>query len=158
MMRNHNCDKYPVRGNFHLFVIAALIWGVPGIIITLRGFTAYSHIDWMGKWWLPLITIATGVSFYFIFQKIVRKYTNRILAFPKKVNIFMTFPLRGWILIVIMLSLGIFLKYQNVPVEFTASFYCGLGPMLIFSAVEFTKAGCNINGDKIICKNRNAEN
>ena len=49
-----------------------------------------------------------------------------------------TFPLRGWILIICMTSLGLVLKHiPHIPTEFTASFYSGLGPMLIWAAGRF---------------------
>lgn len=60
---------------------------------------------------------------------------------PRKfasVPLWHTFPLRGWALIIFMLCLGISLKFiPGLPMEFTASFYSGLGPMLLFAAFRF---------------------
>lgn len=65
-------------------------------------------------------------------------YSARIAAQPLKTSFWQTFPLRGWILIVCMSCLGIALKFiPGIPAEFTASFYSGLGPMLIFAACRF---------------------
>lgn len=88
-------------------------------------------------WWLLLITAAVLASFYFMFTKIVNKYCARIAALPQKTSLLQTFPLRGWILIVFMSCLGMALKFIGVPAEFTASFYSGLGPMLVLAAVRF---------------------
>ena len=89
-------------------------------------------------WWLLLITAAVLASFYMMFSRIVDRYSARIAAQPQQTSVWQTFPLRGWILIVCMTCLGIVLKHiPAVPAAFTASFYSGLGPMLLFAALRF---------------------
>lgn len=89
-------------------------------------------------WWLLLITIFVMVSFFLMFRKIVDRYSARIAAQPQNTTFWQVFPLRGWILIVCMSCLGIALKFiEGIPAEFTASFYSGLGPMLVFAACRF---------------------
>ncbi len=91
-------------------------------------------------WWLILITAIVLAGFFFMFSRIVDRYSARIAALPEKTSFWQTFPLRGWILIVFMSCLGVALKFiTGVPAEFTASFYSGLGPMLIFAACRFIK-------------------
>ncbi len=47
-------------------------------------------------------------------------------------------PVKGWILVIFMICLGISLKHiPGVPTEFFASFYCGLGPALVSTAYLF---------------------
>ena len=121
-----------------LYFVAAFLWGVPGIIISIKGIKAYTQMAPEKLWWLLLITAGVLASFYLMFTKIVNRYCARIAALPEKTNIFQTFPVRGWILIVFMSCLGIALKFiPGVPLEFTASFYSGLGPMLVLAAVRF---------------------
>lgn len=121
----------------YLYVIAAIIWGIPGVIITAKGIGAYMSMPTSKLWWLLLITLAVLLGFYFMFRKIVDKYIARIAALPEKTSIWQSFPLRGWILIFFMMGLGMALKFIGVPPEFTASFYSGLGPMLLWSACRF---------------------
>lgn len=122
----------------HLFVLAAIIWGVPGVGITLKGMAAYRIAATGEIWWMLPLTATVCSWFYFLFRRIVNRYTERILSLPQKVNAFMAFPPSGWVLIVFMMGLGITLRYiPDIPYQFTASFYCGLGPMLILSAVKF---------------------
>jgi len=124
----------------YLYIIAAVIWGIPGVIITIKGISAYLNMPAAKLWWLLLITAAVLAGFFFMFRRIVDKYSARISALPQKSGFFQTFPLRGWILIVFMMCLGMALKFiPGIPAEFTASFYSGLGPMLIWSAVRFLK-------------------
>ena len=124
----------------NLYCIAALIWGIPGIIITVKGIRAYLSMAPQNLWWLLLITAAVLASFYMMFSRIVDRYSARIAAQPQKTTVWQTFPFRGWILIVCMTCLGIVMKHiPAVPAAFTASFYSGLGPMLLFAALRFLR-------------------
>ena len=125
-----------------LYFIAAFIWGVPGIILTIKGVRTYCIQPAQKIWWLLLITVFVLIGFFFMFRSIVDRYSSRISTLPDKVSPLKTFPLRGWVLIIVMTSLGLVLKkIPNIPSEFTASFYSGLGPMLIWAACRFVRNG-----------------
>lgn len=122
----------------YLYYTAAALWGIPGIIITAKGIKAYLTMPLQKILWLLLITVFVLISFFLMFRKIVDKYSAHIAAQTQKTTLWQTFPSRGWILIVCMSCLGIALKFiPGIPVEFTASFYSGLGPMLVFAACRF---------------------
>lgn len=122
----------------HLYIVAGVIWGIPGIIISLKGINAYRVQPPEDIWWLLLITAAVLTAFFLMFRKIVDRYCGRIASLSEKVKIWQTFPARGWVLLIFMMGLGIALKHiQGIPPAFTASFYSGLGPMLILSSVRF---------------------
>ena len=124
----------------YLYYIAAALWGIPGVIISIKGIKAYGAMPSQELWWLLIITALVLTGFFFMFRKIVDKYSARIASQPQKTTLWQTFPLRGWILIVCMSCLGMALKLiPGVPAEFTASFYSGLGPMLLFAAGRFIR-------------------
>ena len=90
------------------------------------------------QWYLVLITAFVLVGFFFIFRKAVDKYSAHIASQPEKTDVWATFPLGGWILLVFMSCLGVAIKHiPCIPAEFTAAFYSGLGPMLIYAAYRF---------------------
>lgn len=123
-----------------LYLVAAAIWGIPGVIIAVKGIRAYTAMPADELWWLCLITAGVLISFIWMFRRIVNRYCNLIAALPDKTTIRHTFPLRGWILIVCMSGLGIALKFiPCIPAEFTASFYSGLGPALVVAGCLFVK-------------------
>ncbi len=123
-----------------LYLVAAAIWGIPGLMIAMKGIRAYTTMPADELWWLCLITLGVLISFIWMFQRIVNKYCNLIAALPNKTTIGHTFPLRGWILIVCMSCLGIAMKFiPCIPAEFTASFYSGLGPALMVAGCVFVK-------------------
>ena len=94
-----------------LYYSAAAFWGIPGMIITVKGIKAYLAMPSHKLWWLLLITAFVVVGFLIMFRKIVDKYSARIAAQPQKTAFGQTFPLRGWILIVCMSCLGIALRF-----------------------------------------------
>lgn len=121
-----------------LYIVAAVIWGIPGIIISVKGVDAYLMQSPDTLWWLLMITAAVMTGFFFMFRRIVDRYCDRIAQLPEKVKVWHTFPTRGWALLVFMMGLGIALKHiPGVPTAFTASFYSGLGPMLLLSSIRF---------------------
>ena len=122
----------------HLFYIAAIIWGVPGLFITAKGLTAYEHQPPSCRWWLMLISLAVMSTFLMIFRHIVAKYSQKIASLTGHITPWNTFPKSGWAIILFMMGLGIAQKFiPGVPAAFTASFYSGLGPALIYSAMKF---------------------
>lgn len=121
-----------------LYIVAGVIWGVPGVIISLKGINAYRIQPSEDIWWLLLITAVVLSGFFLMFSRIVKRYCQRIASLPDQVKIWQTFPARGWFLIVFMMGLGIALKHiPDIPSSFTASFYSGLGPMLLLSSLRF---------------------
>ena len=121
-----------------LYLIACIIWGIPGVIISIKGIRAYTTMPGDELWWLLIITAGVLAGFIGMFRGIVKQYCSLIAAEPDKTTIWHTFPLRGWILIVCMSCLGIALKFMPfIPVEFTASFYSGLGPALVIASFWF---------------------
>lgn len=66
----------------HLYVVAAVIWGIPGIIITSKGIGAYGMQPSDRLWWLLLITAAVLAAFFVMFRRIVDRYCDRIAALP----------------------------------------------------------------------------
>ena len=120
------------------YVLAAAIWGIPGINIAVKGVRTYMLMKSDDLWWLLLITFVVSVFFFIIFRRVVRKYSERIASLPNTVMIWQIFPPNGWVMLVFMMGLGITLKYiPALPMSFTASFYSGLGPMLILAALRF---------------------
>lgn len=122
----------------HLYILAAIIWGIPGVNITFKGFCAYAELPVKNIWWLLIITLVILSGFFLIFRKVTTRYSSRIASLPEKVAPWHVFPLRGWLLLLFMAGLGVILGHiSSIPSSFIASFYSGLGPMLILSAVRY---------------------
>lgn len=135
-----NSDRFLPVAKRHLLLANAIVWGAPGVKILVTGIQSYLAI-WPSRLivWLALGTIVVLVGFLFMFSRIVERYSARILAFPEKKKSLLAFlPVKGWILVIFMMCLGISLKFiPGVPTEFFASFYPGLGTALIVAGATF---------------------
>lgn len=133
-------DKILPVAKRHLLLANVIVWGAPGVKILITGIQSYLAL-WPSKTivWLAIGTILVLAGFLWMFDRIVRRYSDRIMDFTEKKKSILAFlPLRGWILVIFMMCLGISLKHiPGVPTEFFASFYCGLGPALITAAALF---------------------
>lgn len=135
-----NIDSFLPVAKRHLLLANAIVWGAPGIKVLVTGIQSYLAV-WPSKIivWLALGTVAVLFGFNWMFSRIVRRYSDRILSFPEnKKSILVFLPLRGWILVIFMMCLGISLKFiPGIPTEFFASFYPGLGTALIVAGATF---------------------
>ena len=124
----------------HLLLANAVVWGAPGVKVLVTGIRSYLAI-WPSKHivWLVLGTICVLAGFNWMFCRIVKRYSNRVLAFPEEKKSILAFlPARGWILVVFMMCLGVSLKFiPGIPAEFFASFYPGLGIALLVAGAMF---------------------
>lgn len=128
-----------------LYLVAAVVWGAPGVMLMVKGIRAYAVQSPADVWWLLLVTAAVMLMFFVIFRRVVAKYSAHIASQAEPTTICKTFPLRGWLLIIFMMGLGMLMRLlPSVPTQFTASFYSALGSMLVFSAIKFL---CNMKNE-----------
>ena len=99
----------------HLLLVNAVIWGLPGAMILLKGVKAYVALQPVA-WWMYLVSLVVSVLFALMFSKIVRKYSDRR-------SVFDAFSIKGYILITSMILLGVALKFiPGIP----TAFFCNI--------------------------------
>jgi len=123
----------------NLLLIAAFVWFTAGFILLLRGLMSYNapFVTLFGK---LLIGIPAGSLFYFfMFRKIVKKHTQRILSMTGEYQkMYRFFNKRSYILMFSMTTLGITIRLLGiVPIQFLSVFYVIMGIPLIFSGSQF---------------------
>lgn len=130
-----------------LFLLAALVWSTAGINIFLIGIKAYSS-------YLSVLNLSLSALIFFTFQififgKLVKKHSLRILSYSEEqVFFFKFFDLKGFIMMAIMMSGGVFLRSSKLASEqFIAVFYSGLGASLLLAGLLFV---CNFR--KTFCQ------
>lgn len=135
-----NIDSILPVAKRHLLFVNAIVWGAPGVKVLVTGVQSYLAI-WPSRIivWLALGTVAVLAGFLWMFSRIVSRYSDRIMAFPEKKKSILAFlPVRGWVLVIFMMCLGISLKFiPGIPTEFFASFYPGLGTALVVAGATF---------------------
>jgi len=129
----------PSVSRHNLLLIAGLAWTTAGGILLWRGLDYEirhsSHI------WLNILAgVVIGVIFYLIlFAKISLKHIKRIkgLTIPYPCA-FSFFNIRSYILMMIMITAGIFLRnLELVNKEYLFTFYIGMAFPLLISAFRF---------------------
>ena len=124
----------------HLLLVNAVIWGLPGAMILLKGVKAYVALQPVA-WWMYLVSLVVFVLFALMFSKIVRKYSDRTAGLEgDRRSVFDAFSIKGYILITSMILLGVALKFiPGIPTAFFATFYCGLCPGLLLAMLLFIR-------------------
>lgn len=123
-----------------LLIANGLIWSFPGIKILLGGIDAVREC---GKPVVILLALLVFTGFHFMFRSIVRKNVLRVDSMTEdRVPFWKMMPLKSWLILLFMMSLGIALKLTGIAsVFFIAFFYCGLGTALSEAALTYIIKG-----------------
>lgn len=123
-----------------LLIANGLIWSFPGTKILLSGIDAVREY---GKPVVILLSLLIFIGFHFMFRSIVRKNVSRVDSMTEeRVAFWKMMPLKSWLILLFMMSLGIALKVTGIAsVFFIAFFYCGLGTALSEAALTYLIKG-----------------
>ena len=128
-----------------LLLIACLVWSAAGFNILKIGLLAYQNYLQPLNYALSLVVFA--IFQFLIFGKLVKKHTQRILAYKEKQFFLKFFDVKSFIIMAFMMTGGIALRATNVaPEQFIAVFYTGLGAALFLAGLlfgyQFAKTFC----------------
>lgn len=123
-----------------LLLIAGVMWIMAGIM--LNGL-AYSWLR-TERWDYILFVWAIGfvcslVIHHFGFLRIVDKNLGRILPMEGSRCIFSFMPWKSYILIMIMIAMGVLLRYSPIPKLYLSILYTGIGTALILSSIRYLR-------------------
>ena len=132
--------KYGVNRKV-LLITAGVVWIIAGANILRIGI-----MTWLtdSQYWLFKIGEATVVFllfFLFVFKRLYYKHTKRIGEKKKEKNCpFSFFDVKGWIVMVFMITFGITMRsFHILPDAFISVFYTGLSLALMFTGVLFIR-------------------
>lgn len=147
-----------------LLVANGLIWGAAGVNILRLGIAALhrcvaaspdgglaaadvvpvgnigaSGIAYGSLLLALLLAMAVFLAFHFMFTSIVRKNRSRIReCSADRMPLWQMMPLKSWLVLAFMMSLGISLKLTGLASDFFMSFfYTGLGAALAESGLRY---------------------
>ena len=125
----------PAMPKYCLVGMAGLLWSAAGIMLC-----RYALI-WL--WAFPanvkMITGSAGLVlsllvYRFAFKRISRKNIGRIDLLPEKSCIFAFQAWRSYLILVVMVTLGIFLRHSDIPRYYLAVIYFTMGGSLFISS------------------------
>lgn len=123
--------------NKTLLLIACLVWAAAGVNILRIGLLAYA--DYWSLLNLLLSAVVFGIFQFFIFGKLVKKHTARILNYEEERQLFIKFfDVKSFVIMFVMITGGVWLRVSGLaPERFIAVFYSGLGAALSLAGILF---------------------
>ncbi len=133
--------KKPAVKKHWLFFVSGVIWSLVGIVLIRIAFRWIPHFLLHEKILSIAIGILLGLSIAFWgFSIIVRKNIKRINAYKDAVCIFAFQAWKSYLLIVVMMSMGIFLRNTTlIPRQLIAPMYVGIGLALFIDSFMYYK-------------------
>jgi len=134
-------NKYkPAVTNYLLILIAGLVWIGVGLMLV------YLAFSWLRMFWglNAYMYMAGGVVLallvhHFGFLKLVDKNLKRILPMDGKKCLFAFIPWKSYLTIAVMITLGVTLRHSEIPKQYLAILYTGIGFALILSSVRYLR-------------------
>lgn len=134
-VQNVRCYFLKVKKHY-LLLLACLVWTIAGANIVRIGFEAYS--GYLTAFNVFLSAVVFAVFQFFIFGRLVKKHTKRIIAYEERQWFIKFFDIKSFIIMAIMMTGGIWLRASGVaPERFIAVFYSGLGMSLLLAGILF---------------------
>lgn len=120
----------------YLLLLACLVWTIAGANIVRIGVEAYAQYVTLLNLFLSVLVFA--VFQRFVFGKLVKKHTGRILAYEERQLFIKFFDLKSFLIMAVMMTGGIWLRVSGIaPDRFIAVFYSGLGVSLLLAGILF---------------------
>ncbi len=123
-------------GKRTLILLSGLVWLAAGFNVFRFG-----ALEWSGRngWLLALLASLVFVLFFFMFQHMTVKNTDRIIKIKTERTLFLNFfTARSYAIVAFMIALGVTLRsIPAVPKFFIAFFYTGLGTALFVAGVRY---------------------
>ncbi len=120
-----------------LFFLAGMIWFVAGFNLCLLAYR------WLYGWWKYLFLLALLISFLASFG--LRKIAYRNLEFikkrPDKTCVFAFQPLRSYLVIAIMVTIGLSLRHSSFPRNWLGIIYTVMGGALVIASFFYFREG-----------------
>lgn len=120
-----------------LLLMACLVWLIAGLNVLKLGISDYaSYVNIVN---IILSCVVFSVFQIFIFGKLVKKHTKRIISYDEDYQwIWRFFDKPSFLIMAFMMSGGILLRMSNLaPTVFIAVFYTGLGASLALAGILF---------------------
>jgi hypothetical protein len=121
-----------------LIAISGIIWGVVGFILCKLAVQWLSDTHHNNAFWLGLTGIILSILIhYFGFSRIVKHNIERILSLKEKICIFAFQPLKSYIIVVIMITMGFLLRHSPIPKPYLSVIYIGFGGAMFLSSLRY---------------------
>ncbi len=123
-----------------LIFLAGFMWIGVGTMMLLLSYTWLKDGQAHDYWVLVLVGMTTAlVIHHFGFLRIVDKNLGRILPMQEKKCIFSFMTWKSYIIVVVMVAMGVWLRHSFVPKPYLSIIYISIGIALILSSLRYLR-------------------
>lgn len=128
-----------VSKNF-LLLLAGGVWIIVGIMLIAFALTWSTIIYGAGKYAIFSAGFILALFIHhFGFLRIVDRNLERILIMKGKKCLFSFIPWKSYLIIAVMITMGKFLRNSDIPKQYLALLYFGIGLALILSSYRYLR-------------------
>ena len=122
----------------YLYFLAGVLWTLAGMLLCIRALVWIDDFTFGAEITLESISLVLSVVAYLVvFSRLVRKNLDRIAALPARVCLFAFTPWRGYLMIVLMISIGLTLRNSAIPKLYLSIPYTAMGGTLLIGSIRF---------------------
>jgi hypothetical protein len=128
----------PIVRKKWLFIVAGSFWGIIGVFLLVRGMGWLLVAQGPAPIFLGTAGISLGILGYFSgFRGIAKQSVLRIHKLPERSPLTSFLAPRGYVMIVLMISLGFLLRQSPIPKLYLSPFYIAMGCVLMLGSSQF---------------------
>ncbi len=121
-----------------LIAIAGLVWSLVGVMLCYRAWSWLHPLPLFNAIGLAAAGIALALVLHrFMLARIARRNMERICNYAERGCVFAFQAWRSYLIILVMIALGSFLRHTGIPREILAIFYTAMGGALIVSSLAY---------------------
>jgi hypothetical protein len=123
-----------------LLFLAGAVWIMVGTMLVYLAYTWLSAAEGINRLFFIVPGILLGLMVHhFGFLKIVDKNLDRLLSMKGKHCLFAFFPWRSYLIVAVMITMGSILRHSDIPKQYLAILYTGIGLALALSSVRYLR-------------------
>jgi hypothetical protein len=123
-----------------LLLIAGLLWIGVGVMLNALAYTWLKPASPGYTFAAAGIGIVAALLIHHLgFLRVVDKNLARILPMKGRRCVFAFMPWKSYILILLMISAGLYLRYSPVPKKYLAILYIAIGTALFLSSIRYLR-------------------
>ena len=124
-----------------LIVLSGITWSVVGIMLCKLAFDWLSLVNSKSAIGLGSIGIMLSLLIHhFGFLRLVNRNIDRIDALKDKICIFAFQPMKSYLIVIIMITIGIILRHSSIPKPYLSVIYIGFGGAMFLSSIRYFRA------------------
>ena len=123
-----------------LIFLAGFVWVVVGTMFLFLSYSWLNASQVNSSFLFAGVGVAAALLIHhFGFLKIVDKNLGRILPMEGKKCVFSFMTWKGYIIVVMMATMGVLLRHSTIPKTYLSVLYIGIGLSLILSSIRYLK-------------------